>query len=513
MGVFQLVRPSVPLHDLTPNYQGGTPIPWAFNYVSQIPESAVGWMVAQGWQITYVYNDTSTTPPTAYYSMARMRMNNLQILQQLVNTFTDAYNEGRQKNQLRYQDLVNCWYATVTATSDQCDLMGANSEGFYGWYAPTVSGLMAAIDAKILAANADIQTDAEAINTQLNAFLAKVADLETSYTAHLAKIETILDDESDALETYLSAYATQLAELATNYNTHLSAIRSLETSLTSSQTSHIASYTVQISALSTDFSAHDTLAKGYLTNLGTTELARINEKWDGELAAQLQELTTRGFYSSGMTAQIRDRNTVLRNREIADLNDRLNREKLENEHKLYEQKVALRARTMEGLDRIYQIRVALQAWKADNETRLQAEMVDEVIKIAEGIDRRHAMQQDALRNEAAQQDKELAEKQAATNGALDGLARYSTVMIGKAQYLVDSRLKLCSQQLEADLVRLKSHMDMRMDDKSLQQYQLDARNKLLEGFMSFMERRTDEYPNLEQLGNLATQLGDTGTTT
>jgi hypothetical protein len=36
---------------------------------------------------------------------------------------------------------------------------------------------------------------------------------------------------------------------------------------------------------------------------------------------------------------------------------------------------------------------------------------------------------------------------------------------------------------------------------------LDMRNKILQIMLNFMERRTDDYPGLENLGQLATQLG------
>jgi hypothetical protein len=507
-----VTRPSVSLSNLNPSYQPAPSIPWAMNYVTSVPESAVAWMIAQGWNITGISWDTDTTPSTPYYSMARVQMNNLSILQSLVNEFTNAYNEGRQKNALRYNDLVSCWYATATAAADQLDEMGANSGAFYTNYHLTISALVEAIGAWIAISHAQVTTDAGTVETKLGEYLTELAKLHTNYTAHLAKIETLIASQRSNLAAYISEYATELAKLESQYNTCLADIRTLESTASSDATSHIAQYQLQISGLETDYTSHQVLAEGYLTDLGTTELARINEAFDNALAAEQQKLVDRGFYSSALAADIITRNTRERNEAIAALNDRLNREKLENEHRLYEQKVGMRTRTMEGLDRINAVRAALTQWKTDNETKLYAQFEQVRLRIAEGMDRRHAVNQEVERNETAQRDKELAELQAAVGGTLDGRAKHADMTARKTQFQVDARYKLYAQQLEADMVRLRAISERRLDEKGLMQYQLEARNKLLVGFMEFMERRTDSYPNIEQIGNLVTQLGDAGST-
>jgi len=107
-----------------------------------------------------------------------------------------------------------------------------------------------------------------------------------------------------------------------------------------------------LASLESEYSTHATTATGYLNDLGTTETARINEKFAASLATQLQQLTDRGLYSAGVAADITARNTRDLNEELAALNDRLNREKWENQHRVYGQQVAMRQALSENQHRV-----------------------------------------------------------------------------------------------------------------------------------------------------------------
>ena len=44
---------------------------WATQTVSNVPENVMGWLVAQGYEITGITQDTTTVPPTNYFSLTR----------------------------------------------------------------------------------------------------------------------------------------------------------------------------------------------------------------------------------------------------------------------------------------------------------------------------------------------------------------------------------------------------------------------------------------------------------
>ena len=75
-----------------------------------------------------------------------------------------------------------------------------------------------------------------------------------------------------------------------------------------------------------------------LDGLGATEVARITEQFAASLSVQLQGLTDRGLYSSLVAADLTQRNIRDRDEQLQKLYDNLNREKLDNTHKLAEHK-------------------------------------------------------------------------------------------------------------------------------------------------------------------------------
>jgi len=81
-------------------------------------------MLAQGWQ---VYQSSSrrivgrsNTEVTGYqYWLKRWKMQSEKVLQDLITEFTDAYNEGREINDSRYDELVTLYSVMVSNTEDE----------------------------------------------------------------------------------------------------------------------------------------------------------------------------------------------------------------------------------------------------------------------------------------------------------------------------------------------------------------------------------------------------------
>ncbi len=204
-----------------------------------------------------------------------------------------------------------------------------------------------------------------------------------------------------------------------------------------------------LAQLELDYSEHADLARGFLTGLGTTELARINEKFAASLATQTQQLVDRGLFSSAVILDITERNTRDKDEEIAALNDRLNREKLANQHTLYGQQVALRGQTLAGKERL------------------------------------HALAQEVLRYRQAQ-------------------------TMGNAAAETSHRSRAIAEMMGISMARLQGLQGRHEDNMRLMAYQLEERNKLLIGLYGFVERREDVGPKFEELARLATGLGDSG---
>ncbi len=229
-----------------------TPAWWVSQVITDIPADAVGWLVAQGWQITGITYDETTTPHTPYYAMARQSLQNWMILQSLLEAYVTAHNTAVTQTKIRYNDVVQSWDGMLDNTHDYFVTQGAQQ------------------DAQVLL------------------FLGNL-------DSYMAEVDTLIDENQNDLD-----------------------------------------------ALETEYLLHSGTAQDYLTGLGATELARINELFAASLSTQLQQLVDRGLYSSAIAADITARNTRDRDEQIQKLNDGLNREKLDNTHKLYEQQRAMR---------------------------------------------------------------------------------------------------------------------------------------------------------------------------
>ena len=238
------------------------------------------------------------------------------------------------------------------------------------------------------------------LTTFLADFIAKRVELDTNYTAHLTEIVTLLQDadadlstfsseQSDRLREFETAYATfaidlgsvftiagtNLADIVTDIGDILDDISAdyddVETEVTAlltdgvaALTAHTSDYNSVLATLESDYALHSPTATAFLNDLGATELARINEKFVASFSTQIQQLVDRGLYSAAVAADITARNTRDHNEEIVALNDRLNREKFDNQHQLYGQQVAMRKGAMEGKDRIHGLQQELLRYRA-----------------------------------------------------------------------------------------------------------------------------------------------------
>jgi hypothetical protein len=262
----------------TNSYQANTrPTPytpnwWMTSTIAGIPESSVGWLTAQGWQIT----GTSTNDGVTYYTLSRQSMQNWKIMQSLLNEYVYAYNEARFFNSTRYDEIAENYNMAIVTTRGTLNEIADRSDYHVGLY------------------------------------LSQIDNLITEFEADTGKIKDQCDDDQDAIDAQLALYLSKLNTLDSEYTTH------------------------------------QTTTRGLLTDLGTAETARINDRFDALLAKTKQSLVNRGLYSSTLYSNYATQIETQRSRELTDLNDRLNREKLQNEHSLWQELVQIREQVLSG---------------------------------------------------------------------------------------------------------------------------------------------------------------------
>lgn len=183
------------------------------------------------------------------------------------------------------------------------------------------------------------------LNTMVSAFNEGRANNNTRYTDLVSNLQTLLANNQADITTFLDTEVTD-------------------------NTGYVTLMLTTLDNLDTDYTTHAATATAFLTGLGTTELARINEKYDNLQTAQDQLLANRGFYSSALDTQVTAQVERERNEAIGELNDRLNREKWENQHRLYEQQFRYRIESLNSRRNVGAYRSELIKYQLDQRANL-----------------------------------------------------------------------------------------------------------------------------------------------
>ena len=354
------------------------------------------------------------------------------------------------------------------------------------------------------------------LSTFLVDFIAKRDELDTNYTDHLAVILTLLGDADTDLSTFAGEQGSLLAELSAEYTAHVSQLTALlatattfldtvetdindvlvdidadytdvdteVTALLASGTSvlatHKGDYDSVLALLESDFVTHSPTATAFLDDLGVTERARINEKFTASLATQLQQLTDRGLYSGAVAIDVTARNTRDHNEEIVALNDRLNREKFDNQHQLYGQQTAMRTGTMAGKDRIYGLQQELFRYQASEITGLhglQQSMRDRTMAGKQAI---YAIKDANNRLNIEVRDRLYDSGQALRRVLIDEAARLQTLSQAVTQFKTGQRDRLLEQVQRVVTEHLTGLDRQHTAEQSVSGAAISERNTLLQ---------------------------------
>ena len=153
----------------------------------QATESELAWYLAQGWEViaggyTLVNTDGSTITK---YRMQRTTLNTKKVLQDLITSYVEAYNTGRELNDQRYDDIVTLYEAMLDKAEDEY----IDFEGEDAVYE-------ALIEAIITALGTDFDDYNKVVRTYIDNMIARRSD----YNDLVATFETATDDRQDTYE-------------------------------------------------------------------------------------------------------------------------------------------------------------------------------------------------------------------------------------------------------------------------------------------------------------------------
>jgi len=453
--------------DITPAFSDLTPSEftnvnvgsWYFEQnIGLVPDTVAPYLAAHGFIVNGGTENYIDGEFAGYLlNMERNKFSRMDAIQILLNTMVFSFNEGRALNQTRYEDLVTNLQTLLS--NNQADITSflANSVTNATGYVTLLLSTLDQLESDHTTFAADIASydtgaRATALTDLKTRWEAASAAAESEYTTMTAGLDVpdILSDMGDALsamDTALTYFTTQHSALA--------------------------------ATLLSDFTAHDTAATAFLTGLGTTDLARINEEYDDKETAINQALVNRGFYSSAIPAQVAVQIARERSERISTLNDTLNREKFENQHRLYEQKYRMRLGALDASYKVFQGAAEVLA------ARLS-----------------HGQFSSRVRHEVAQ---------LSINARLALLGireKYYQFLLGSLNWEMDRRMKIYDSLFKVRLESLRVRREAGGFHSELIKYQLDQRSNLALALFGMVERREDDYPGVGDLAATVASMGD-----
>lgn len=510
--------PDVPQQDpdpIQPIYLPAIPNPylsiwWSTQTVSGVPENVMGWLVAQGYEITGMTQDTTTVPPTNYFSLTREGMRPQDVLLSLCNSYTFAANNAQDANQLRYNAIVSDWMEMIDTSHDQFNAQTAEQNAQAGVFLTDLDDYMTAIETLIADNQSQLVTDATEAKAALLIMDSRLTELEDNAADAATTIRDLLTGLDTNVNTFVTDIEAILALLEADYTSVAADLSAIRTSTGTLVATFKVDYQAVLDELESDYLEHATLARGFLNGLGATELARINEEFASRLSVQLQQLTSRGLSTSTLITDITERNHRDRDEQIQALNDRLMRENLENQHTLYQQQQAMRGRLMDGISQIHAVQQEV--------LKYQASLISGTYELLQNIRERLVAgkqailaARDANVRLGIQVNSTLLEQlQSALTGLLGGKERFSTILMQNANILSEHKHRAIAERMNSAVQRLEGWKSVAADNRQLMMYQLDERNKLLIGLYSFVERREDIAPEFKDMAAMVAGLADSG---
>jgi len=151
-----------PIEAQTPNAGGW----YLTSSIGGLPEEAVPFMLAQGFEISGVFPLPDINGNlNNVYSMGRTRLNNARVVSDLLQSFTEAYNEGRTANDKRYEDIIRLWTEMLDKSEEHIDGAKVELENEIVLHMTTLDALETEYDTFF----ADVRDDLSNLNITLNA--------------------------------------------------------------------------------------------------------------------------------------------------------------------------------------------------------------------------------------------------------------------------------------------------------------------------------------------------------
>jgi len=291
----------------------------------------------------------------------------------------------------------------------------------------------------------------DTLESHATSYLAKIAELEAAAAVAVSSLTAIADEADAAQTTYSGQITTSIGNMEAELLSLESGIAGYIADLEAALGPHDSAVDGVLALYLSDYETHAELTRGLLVAFDATEQARINERWDNSLTKEMQLLVDRGFYSSTIPTDVTTRNTRERGQQLTELRDKLNREKIEHEHRLYAELTSVRDKTLAGKQYLYKLQEASIQWKAEWSAKLFQHAMDVEKTIAGLRDSVLRAKMAVLEQKRVLTTTAFDWAQDARKAVADGYERLQALRQNMSQWRADNSFKLF-----AELVRVRT---------------------------------------------------------
>ncbi len=140
-------------------------------------ESELAWLQAQGWRVQSAVTENTDTGTRTSYGLTRRIVKPESVLSSLVASYVTAYNEGRQLNDQRYDDLVTLYLSVLDKTEDTFNAQ----ETADATYETLIASIITSVGTDFDTYSADVDGDLDTWGVDL------LAEINARFDAELGK--------------------------------------------------------------------------------------------------------------------------------------------------------------------------------------------------------------------------------------------------------------------------------------------------------------------------------------
>ena len=251
-GPMEVVYPAAYWRNITPRILGQPNVPNWFQAVDtqNVPERQLGWLLAKGYQVVAVADDPNN-PPHKLYRVQKFELKNHQVLSDLIAEYTRAFNEGRQANDMRYDDLVVMYNDALLKTHSHLNRAAAANNATKTLFLTSLDSIIGASDNWLEKIRVGAAETFEHAHQALNLSAATFAQLGTGYDEYKAQLATILSSQQSTLDQFTARTGAVLTQLLGDYDTLSGEIDALDGLAETTAEAHIVAFEAKLDEMAT----------------------------------------------------------------------------------------------------------------------------------------------------------------------------------------------------------------------------------------------------------------------